>query len=324
MKKIRYGLIVLSMLLCTVTPAAAEVSISIGFPHVSIGINLPVYPELVRVPGYPVYYAPRLRGNYFFYDGMYWVYQGDTWYTSFWYNGPWGFVEPQDVPLFILRIPVRYYRQQPTYFRGWRSNEPPHWGEHWGHEWEQRRSGWDRWEPRTAPAPAPLPVYQRQYSGSQYPPVEQQQTLHRQEYRYEPNDTVVRQHYQKQLEQKAPAPVQREIRQEPAQRSPKQQDRQRSSSRRQDAPAAPSAQTTQHGGENVQRETPPRAPQEQKSPFNDQRLQPVTAQPDRQAPTPQAQGQKPQDKVKSPKPPQSRGHDQDKDEEKEHGRGRDK
>jgi len=59
-----------------------QVSVGIALPGVSIGINVPVYPELVRVPGYPVYYAPQLGANFFFYDGMYWVYQGDDWYAS--------------------------------------------------------------------------------------------------------------------------------------------------------------------------------------------------------------------------------------------------
>jgi len=43
-------------------------------PEVSIGINLPLFPRLVPVPGYPVYHAPEVDANYFFYDGMYWVY----------------------------------------------------------------------------------------------------------------------------------------------------------------------------------------------------------------------------------------------------------
>ena len=42
------------------------------------------------VPGYPVYYAPGLVSNYFFNDGMYWVYQDDNRYASSWHNGPWG------------------------------------------------------------------------------------------------------------------------------------------------------------------------------------------------------------------------------------------
>lgn len=33
----------------------------------------PAYPDLVQVPGYPVYYAPRVNENLFFYDGQYWV-----------------------------------------------------------------------------------------------------------------------------------------------------------------------------------------------------------------------------------------------------------
>ena len=193
------------MLLSSITSVAAQVSVGIGLPGVSIGINLPVYPELVPVPGYPVYYAPQVSSNYFFYDGMYWVYQGDNWYASSWYNGPWMLVAPEAIPLFVLRVPVRYYRRPPVYFHGWRSDAPPHWGEHWGNSWEQRRSGWDMWDRHAVPPPAPLPVYQRQYSGNRYPRVEQQQALQTQNYRYQPQDEVVRQHYQAQPVQSLPA-----------------------------------------------------------------------------------------------------------------------
>jgi len=205
----RFGLIVLWLLLCSVPSAAAQVSIGIGLPGVSIGINVPLFPELVPVPGYPVYYAPRLHSNFFFYDGMYWVYQRDNWYASSWYNGPWGLVAPEAVPLFILRIPVRYYRDPPAYFRGWRPDAPPRWGEHWGYTWEQQRRGWDRWNRSSAPAPAPLPLYQRQYSRDQYPRAEQQHALRREKYHYQPREAVVRQHYREQSVQRAPAPSQR-------------------------------------------------------------------------------------------------------------------
>jgi hypothetical protein len=197
-------LVVLWMALCGITTASAQVSVAIGLPGVSIGINMPVYPELVRVPGYPVYYAPQVSSNYFFYDGMYWVYQRDNWYASSWYNGPWGLVAPQAVPLYILRVPVRYYRQPPTYFHGWHADAPPRWGEHWGSSWEQSHGGWDNWNRNAVPAPAPLPVYQRQYSGTRYPQVEQQQMLQSQNYRYQPRDAVVQQHYQAQRVQSPP------------------------------------------------------------------------------------------------------------------------
>ena len=90
----RNELNVLWMLLFAVPPAVAQVNVSIGLPNMSIAVNLPMYPELVPVPGYPVYYAPRLDSNFFFYDGMYWVYQDDNWYASSWYNGPWRMVQP--------------------------------------------------------------------------------------------------------------------------------------------------------------------------------------------------------------------------------------
>ena len=166
---------------------------AVGQVSVSIGINVPVYPELVRVPGYPVYYAPRLGTNYFFYDGMYWVLQGDNWYASSWYNGPWAIVAPYDVPVFVLRVPVRYYRVPPPYFRGWRPEAPPHWGERFGHDWERQRPGWNHWDRRAAPPPAPLPVYQRRYPADRYPPAAQQPQLHERNYRYQPREPVVQQ-----------------------------------------------------------------------------------------------------------------------------------
>lgn len=202
----RYLLILLSMLFCTATSAIAQLSIGIGLPGVSIGINLPLYPELVRVPGYPVYYAPQLNSNFFFYDGMYWVYENDNWYASTWYNGPWGFVSPEAVPLFVLRVPVRYYRHPPAYFRDWRADAPPRWGQHWGNDWERQHSGWDRWNRRATPAAAPLPVYQRSYSGDRYPRGEQQHAVRNQNYRYQPRDPVVRRHDQAQAGQRTPSP----------------------------------------------------------------------------------------------------------------------
>ena len=197
----RYLLIVLSMLLVPLTPARAEVSVGIGIsvPGVSIGINLPAYPRLVRVPGYPVYYDPRVNFNFFFYDGLYWVFHADNWYASSWYNGPWDMVDPYDVPLYVLRVPVRYYRQPPPYFRGWRADAPPRWSEHWGRDWEQRRGGWDKWNRRAAPRPAPLPTYQRNYYGDRYPrEPERQQEIRTERYRYQPREPVTQQHYQRQ------------------------------------------------------------------------------------------------------------------------------
>jgi hypothetical protein len=186
----RYMLVALCLTLSSVTPAMAAVDIHLG-------INLGAYPRLVPVPGYPVYYAPGVNNNYFFYDGLYWVFDGDDWYASSWYNGPWRVVDPYAVPIYILQVPVRYYRHAPLYFRGWRADAAPRWHEHYGRDWEQRRSGWSDRRRERAQA-APLPTYQRQYSGNRYPQAEQQPVLHGQNYRYQPRETVVQQHYQQQ------------------------------------------------------------------------------------------------------------------------------
>ena len=192
-------LFIAAVLLGSVSSARAQVSVGVGIavPGIQIGIDVPAYPELVRVPGYPVYYDPRASSNYFFYDGAYWVYQGDSWYTSAWYNGPWHPVAPAYVPAYVLRVPVRYYRAPPPYFRGWRADAPPRWGDHWGRDWADRRRGWDRWDRRAVPRPAPLPVYQRAYPAERYPgELERQHAIRNDQYRYRPREDVTRQHYE--------------------------------------------------------------------------------------------------------------------------------
>jgi hypothetical protein len=270
-----------------VAPATAQVS-------VSIGINVPVYPQLVRVPGYPVYYAPGLGANFFFYDGMYWVYESDNWYTSAWYNGPWTLVDPFFVPVYLLRVPVRYYRDPPMHFRAWRADAPPRWDQHWGHDWERRRPGWDRWNRRAVPPPAPLPVYQRQYSGNRYPPVTQQRTLQSRNYRYQPRDAVVRQQFPQGAPQRsAAAPV-------PERRAAARAEMEERSSR----PARPVEREPQH------RAAPPERAAHQ-----------MPARPESSAARPVPRGPMP---APQERPGRGQGQQKDKDHDRGEGRGQDK
>jgi hypothetical protein len=268
----RRASIALSIALSCLTPAFAQLSINFGSPAVSVGINLGAYPTLQRIPGYPVYYAPGVNSNYFFYDGLYWVYDGNDWFESSWYNGPWYRVDPFDVPVYLLRVPVRYYRHAPAYFRGWRSDDAPRWGEHWGQSWAQRRGGWDQWDHRSSPAPAPLPTYQRQYTGSRYPQGAQQATLATQNYRYQPHDAVARQHFQHERtqaqsapqQQAAPAQQAQRTRQERSQQPQQQQTPQAAQSQPQN-PAARSQDGRQqaHGQQQQQQQQQQRQPQPQ-------------------------------------------------------------
>lgn len=316
MRNIRRGIVTLLLLACcSVSPASAQVSIGIGLPNVSIGINLPLFPELVPIPGYPVYYAPRTAANYFFYDGMYWVYNDDYWYSSYWYNGPWMVVEPAFVPLFILRIPVRYYQQPPLYFRGWHRDAPPRWDQHWGREWEHQHRGWDKWKRGTSPRRAPLPVYQRQYTGDRYPRVEQQQDLHREHYRYQPRDKAVRQ-YIRQGDQRTSAPSRRERQDEPRMRSPESREIQRPAPHQQQIPDARRPQPQPDGP--VYQERRPESRREQRQePRYEQRQEPRYEQ--RQQPRAQDREQRYQERERRQEP-RGQGPEQKRDE----GRGRDR
>ena len=346
--KMRALFLLLWMLLCSITSASAQVSVGIGLPGVSIGINLPVYPQLVAVPGYPVYYAPQMNSNYFFYDGLYWVYQRDNWYASSWYNGPWGLVSREAVPLFVLRVPVRYYRQPPAYFHGWRSDAPPRWDEHWGNTWAQNHGGWDNWNRSSVPAPAPLPAYQRQYSGNRYPRAEQQQVLQTQNYRYQPQEAVVQQHYQAQRVQSpqtAPAPAPQARQAAPQERIAPQQEQRatgRSTSPQQVVPPAhqqaappvhqqaappvrqpagsspPRAEPQQRGGGNAQKPATSQAPPKQGGSADQrqekQQPQQGAAQHGQNAPRSKGQDQGPQGKGPAQEPKQGKGKDQEKGE----------
>jgi hypothetical protein len=170
-------------------PAAAQ-------EYFDIGVDVPTYPEMQPVPDSPVYYAPGVDSNYFFYDGLYWDFANDNWYSSAWYNGPWQFVDPVYVPTYVLWVPVRYYRHPPGYFRAWHRDYPPHWSARWGNDWQARHNQIYR-STGGRPSPAPLPHYQRQYSGASYPRMPQQQSaLRTQNYAYQPREQVSRQHYE--------------------------------------------------------------------------------------------------------------------------------
>src|SRR5215470_11626902 len=109
------ALLLLLAIVVSTQPADAQISVGIAAPGVSVGINLSAFPSLAVVPGYPVYYAPSVSADYFFYDGFYWVFNvtDGQWYSSSWYNGPWVFVEPVYVPEPLLVIPISFYRIHP-------------------------------------------------------------------------------------------------------------------------------------------------------------------------------------------------------------------
>ena len=56
----RKTIFVICMAFATVGTSVAQVNLRIGIalPGVSLGIIIPSYPNMLRMPNYPVYYAP--------------------------------------------------------------------------------------------------------------------------------------------------------------------------------------------------------------------------------------------------------------------------
>ena len=298
--KVRYMLVALTLVCCQMAPAQAEAGVD-----VSIGFNIPVYPNLVPIPGYPVYYDPAANSNYFFYDGLYWVYQDDNWYTSSWYNGPWELTDPDDVPLFVLRVPVRYYRQPPIYFRGWVADRPPHWGEHWGNDWRERHNGWSHWDHNNAPHTAPLPSYQRQYSGERYPHVEdQQRAIRTQNYHYQPREQATQQHFQQPAPQSQFKPIGQQVQIVPPQPQQRQQQRPQQEQRPQAQPQQQQRPQQEHRPQAQPQQRPQQQPQLQAQP-----VRPMQAAPQRPQGNGDSHGQDRQDAGHGDDH-QGQGHDQ--------------
>ena len=104
-------------------PALADLNVNVG-----LGVPVvvpPVYafpaPAMVVVPGTPVYCAPGLGVDIFFYGGYWWhPYQGG-WYRSHSYNGPWAAHQPPSV---LVNLPPNYrqvvVKEKPIPYGQWK------------------------------------------------------------------------------------------------------------------------------------------------------------------------------------------------------------
>jgi hypothetical protein len=114
--------------LLSAAPAVADnvsIGVTVGTPPPPVMVTAP--PQLVVVTGTPVYYAPAVSFNYFFYSGRYYVFHDGAWFYAAAFNGPWTFVALERVPRPILAVPVAYYRIPPGH---WKKDGPPPWAEH--------------------------------------------------------------------------------------------------------------------------------------------------------------------------------------------------
>jgi hypothetical protein len=113
---------------------------------VNIGLQLGSVPPLAAVPESAVMYAPTVNGNFFFYQGEYYVFRKGAWHMAPRHDGPWAVVAPEYVPRPLLAVPVRYYKAPPPEWKGWRAEAAPRWQAEYGRRWHDRRD--HVWEER--------------------------------------------------------------------------------------------------------------------------------------------------------------------------------
>lgn len=102
-------------------------SVGLRTDSLSLGINIGAPPQLVVVPGTPVYQAPGVPHNYFFYGGRYYLFHEGAWFLASHYNGPWTVIAVERVPRQILLVPVEHYKIPPGH---WKKGGPPPWAGH--------------------------------------------------------------------------------------------------------------------------------------------------------------------------------------------------
>ncbi|MDO9124093.1 MAG: hypothetical protein Q7V12_06690 [Deltaproteobacteria bacterium] len=89
--------------------------------HIGIGVPIPppppvvipAPPSVILIPGTPVYYAPDCGVEIFFYAGNWWRKHNGYWFRATYYNGPWVYVAPPQIPAVLVKLPPDYHKIPP-------------------------------------------------------------------------------------------------------------------------------------------------------------------------------------------------------------------
>src|SRR3989442_10129620 len=110
MRRTSLGIVLAAGLLAA--PARAtdvHIGINIGVPPPPPPVVVEAPPPLLVVPRTPVYYAPALPYNYFYYGGLYYTLPQDHLVYAPSFQRPWRLVPIQHLPRPDLPRPGRYY-----------------------------------------------------------------------------------------------------------------------------------------------------------------------------------------------------------------------
>lgn len=156
MRKIIFVLFVFITATIVLLPVGFIKDASADGPSIDIHLPLPLPPpppqifvrppEMIIIPGSPVFVAPHPDVDIFFYGDYWWSPRGDHWYRSRDYNGPWREMDRRYIPPPVFAFP-RDYRSVYAH-----EHHIPYgqWKKQWKHgdkmEYKERKE--DRWEGR--------------------------------------------------------------------------------------------------------------------------------------------------------------------------------
>ena len=195
----RLGTVVLWMLLFTAAPATAQVSVGIGFPGVSIGINLPMYPQLVRGAGLSGLLRAEPQLEFLLLRRHVLGLPGRQLVRQLLVQRPVGTRGPDGrAAVTSCASPCATtgsLRVLPRVASRMRRPAGASTGAVGG---SRTTAGGTSGIAVPLQRPPRCLSYQRQYAGDRYPQAEQQHVLRSQNYRYQPRDVLVREHYKQQ------------------------------------------------------------------------------------------------------------------------------
>jgi hypothetical protein len=110
------------------TAEGGDVNVNIGVPPVAAVVVAPppvmvARPQVVLVPGTPVFTAPNVEFNVFLFGGKYYSHHNDVWYVTPRPGAKWERVAVATVPVEVRGVPVKYYKVKPKHAKAWKHDD---------------------------------------------------------------------------------------------------------------------------------------------------------------------------------------------------------
>jgi hypothetical protein len=223
------ALAVFALWLAPVPKASAATSFSfslrIGDPYIGPSLAFYSAPDVVLIPGTPVYYIDDYDYDLYSYGNYWYYYWNGGWYRSVDYDGPFYFISYQSVPYPIRYVPVRYRHH-------WRNYRGAAYSSYQAGRYYPSNPGSytyyrTRYEDRYPRTSGQYSVQQNRYRERQQPVQYRQETApQRTQYRREPAPQVRQQQRAREQVQQQQPPQREQVRQGQQQASQREQGRQ--------------------------------------------------------------------------------------------------